>query len=455
MAKDHSFHPIRAYLGSLAWDGVERIANFASRYLGAEDTPYHRAVSRCLFIAAVARIMRPGCKADYVPIFEGAQDKGKSTAIELLFTPWFSDDLAELGTKDAAMQVRVAWGIEIAELASMTRGEIERVKAFITRKVDRFRPSYGRRVIEVPRQSIFIGSTNSDAYLKDETGGRRFWPIRCGANIDLKAIERDRDQLWAEAVAQFNAGAPWWIADNDIIGLARDEQAARYVDDPWQEPIANFLRSQTDVSIGEVLSNLLIERGRWTQADQNRVARCLKVLGWERFRGPRPLREWRYRRVVPVESGTEHDDWDQQPIDIIRMVPVVPHVPVCMYAHVREGDMHIAERVKKKTGTKWDRDQLGCARGGETSRRERGRRVCSRADSPAKKNASAAFSGRFLGLVKRIALVRGVVVENLVWDDKQLRLHSIRGRVLAAIEPDRNGRACGASACPTDNSPKW
>ena len=107
---------------SLVWDGVERIANFAARYLGAEDTQYHRAVSRCLFIAAVARIMRPGCKADYVPILEGAQDKGKSTAIELLFTPWFSDDLAELGTKDAAMQVRVAWGIEIAELASMTQG---------------------------------------------------------------------------------------------------------------------------------------------------------------------------------------------------------------------------------------------------------------------------------------------------------------------------------------------
>jgi predicted P-loop ATPase len=221
VAKDHSFHPIRDYLEKMGWDGVERIANFAWCYLGAEDTPYHRAVSRCLFIAAVARIMRPGCKADYVPILEGAQDKGKSTAIELLFTPWFSDDLAELGTKDAAMQVRVAWGIEIAELASMTRGEIERVKAFITRKVDRFRPSYARRVIEVPRQSIFIGSTNSDAYLKDETGGRRFWPIRCGATIDLKAIERDRDHLWAEAVAQFNAGTPWWIADADMIGLVR------------------------------------------------------------------------------------------------------------------------------------------------------------------------------------------------------------------------------------------
>ena len=400
VAKDHSFHPIKDYLESLAWDGVERIANFASRYLGAEDTPYHRAVSRCLFIAAVARIMRPGCKADYVPILEGAQDKGKSTAIELLFTPWFSDDLAELGTKDAAMQVRVAWGIEIAELASMTRGEIERVKAFITRKVDRFRPSYGRRVIEVPRQSVFIGSTNSDAYLKDETGGRRFWPIRCGGNIDLKAIERDRDQLWAEAVAQFNAGTPWWITDTEIIGLVRDEQAARYVDDPWQEPIAKFLRSQTDVSVGDVLSNLLIERGRWTQADQNRVARCLKVLGWERYRGPRPLREWRYRRVAPVESGTEDDDWDQQPIDIIRMVPVVPHVPVCTYAHVREGDMHIAECVKKKTGTKWDRDQTG--RVTRAVRAEEKRERAAR--TPAKKNASAAFSGRFSPILKRIVL---------------------------------------------------
>jgi hypothetical protein len=100
------------------------------------------------------------------------------------------------------------------------------------------------------------------------------------------------------------------------MALVRDEQAARYLDDPWQEPIAQFLRSQTDVSIGEVLSNLLIERGRWTQADQNRVARCLKVLGWERYRGPRPVREWRYRRVDPVATGTEENIWDQQPIDM-------------------------------------------------------------------------------------------------------------------------------------------
>jgi predicted P-loop ATPase len=294
-AKDASFHPIRDYLDGLKWDGNKRVAKLATVYLGADATPYHEAVSQCTLIAAVARIKRPGCKADYVPILEAPQDKGKSTAIELLFTPWFSDDLAELGTKDAAMQVRVAWGIEIAELTSMTRAEIERVKAFVTRKVDRFRPSYGRRVIEVPRQSVFIGSTNADSYLKDETGGRRFWPIQCGV-IDLKAIARDRDQLWAEAVALFNAGTPWWLTDAATISLARHEQANRYVDDPWQAPIAEYLKDIGDVSVQDILRHVLfLDTGKWTQGEQNRVARCLKTLGWHRYRGERPAREWRYR----------------------------------------------------------------------------------------------------------------------------------------------------------------
>jgi predicted P-loop ATPase len=295
-AKDAAFHPVKDYLIGLEWDGRSRIESFAASYLGADAKPYHTAVSRCLFIAGVARIMRPGCKADYVPIFEGVQDKGKSTAIELLFSPWFSDDLAELGSKDAAMQVRVAWGIEIPELASMNRADIDKVKAFITRKVDRFRPSYARRVIEAPRQSVFIGSTNADVYLKDETGGRRFWPIRCTRKINLDAIARDRDQLWAEAVALYKAGTPWWFTDSETITAAREEQADRYVEDPWQALVAKFVALRDDVTIDDVLLHLGLERSRWTRSDQMRVAGCLKVLGWERYRardGQR--REWRYR----------------------------------------------------------------------------------------------------------------------------------------------------------------
>jgi predicted P-loop ATPase len=192
VAKDNSFHPVKDYLTGLEWDGKKRIANFASDYLGADVSPYQAAVSQSMFIAGVARIMQPGCKYDTVPILEGSQGKGKSSAIEALFSPWFSDDLAELGSKDAAMQVRSAWCIEIAELASMNRTEIERVKAFITRRVDIFRPSYGRRVIQVQRQSVLFGTTNNDTYLKDETGGRRFWPIRCNGRIAVDAISATR-----------------------------------------------------------------------------------------------------------------------------------------------------------------------------------------------------------------------------------------------------------------------
>jgi predicted P-loop ATPase len=303
VAKDASFHPVRDFLRGLVWDGTQRVASFAERYLGAEATDYHRAVSRCVFIAAVARIMLPGCKHDHMPILEAPQGAGKSRAIATLFHPWFTDDLAEFGSKDASMQVRAAWCIEVAELAAMTRNEIERVKAFITREVDRFRPSYGRRVIEVPRQSVFVGSTNTLAYLKDETGGRRFWPIQCGV-IDAEAIKRDRNQLWAEAVTLFDANTPWWLVDTTAVAQANEQQDDRYQEDPWQQAIAKYCQDRNDVSISEILSELLgIERAKWTQIEQNRIARCFMRMGWERYRGPRPERAWRYRPVSQYELG--------------------------------------------------------------------------------------------------------------------------------------------------------
>jgi predicted P-loop ATPase len=298
VAKHASFHPVRDYLNGLSWNGTERITDFAAAYLGAEATCYHSKISRCMFIAAIARIMRPGCKHDHMPILEAPQGAGKSKALRQLFEPWFTDDLAEFGSKDASMQVRAAWCIEVAELSAMTRGEIERVKAFITRQIDRFRPSYGRRVIEVPRQAVFFGSTNALEYLKDETGGRRFWPIRCG-KIDHDAIARDRDQLWAEAVALYNAGEPWWLTDEALLLEAHGQQEERQQDDAWHEFIANYCAATAeDVSVAEILEALGVERARWTQVDQNRVARCLVMLGWERYqkRMPSGVRSKRYRR---------------------------------------------------------------------------------------------------------------------------------------------------------------
>jgi predicted P-loop ATPase len=298
VAKDASFHPVRNYLTGLTWDGTKRVGRFAAAYLGAEDTPYASEVSTRMFIAAVARIMQPGCKHDHMPILEAPQGAGKSKTIKMLFEPWFTDDLAEFGSKDASMQMRGSWGIEVAELSSMTRSEIERVKAFITRSTDRFRPSYGRRVIESPRQAVFFGSTNALEYLKDETGGRRFWPIRCGV-IDYGATVRDRDQLWAEAVALYNAGEPWWLTNNALLLEARGQQDARYQDDAWHEFITRYCADADNVSVAEILEVLGIERARWTQPDQNRVVRCLVRLGWERYqkRLPSGERQKRYRRA--------------------------------------------------------------------------------------------------------------------------------------------------------------
>ena len=250
-------------------------------------------------VGAVARIMEPGCKADHVLILEGAQGIGKSTSLSQLFEPWFSDEIADLGSKDAAMQLSGVWCIELAELSSMTRSEIERVKAFISRRTDRFRPSYGRNVIEVPRQTVFVGTTNSDTYLRDETGGRRFWPVHCAA-INQKAIKRDRDQIWAEAFALHKAGTRWWLDDKVAVGLARDQQDDRYLADPWQELIANFAESRESVSIDEIFVDVLqiFDKSRWGRSEQMRIAQCFKALGWKRYRAGTEQRKWRYRRNV-------------------------------------------------------------------------------------------------------------------------------------------------------------
>jgi predicted P-loop ATPase len=231
-----------------------------------------------------------------MPILEAEQGAGKSNAINILFSPWFTDDLAELGTKDAAMQLRTAWGIEVAELSAMTRGEIERVKAFISRRVDRFRPAYGRHVIEAPRQSVFIGTTNAGEYLKDDTGNRRFLPIRCG-KIDDAAIKRDRDQLWAEAVQMHRDYTRWWVAADDEEAFAQQEERREV--DTWQEPIEDFLATREEASAEEILKHLGVEVQHQARAHEMRVGHCVKVAGWQRVQ----VREGARRRRVYRRNG--------------------------------------------------------------------------------------------------------------------------------------------------------
>lgn len=296
VACDRTFHPVREYLDSLKWDGTKRIDDWLSLYLGVESNDYTLAVGPRWLISGAARICQPGAKADCALILEGDQGLMKSTALKTLAEPWFTDEIAELGSKDAAMQTRGVWIIEIAELDSMTRAEVSKVKGFISRTTDRFRPPYGKRLIESPRQCLFAGSVNHGTYLRDETGGRRFWPVTC-TRILIEDLVRDRDQLWAEAVARYNRGEKWWLDTPELVRAAAQEQGDRYEGDPWEDPISTWTEGRDSIAIDEILIQCLDKlKGNWTQFDRTRVGRCLQALGWERFKaGPRNSRQWRYR----------------------------------------------------------------------------------------------------------------------------------------------------------------
>lgn len=282
VAHDIVIHPVRDYLQSLEWDGVARLENWVMHYLGADDTPLNRSFGALWMISAVARIMRPGSKVDHMLILEGPQGLKKSAALEIIAGDWFTNELAEIGSKDAAQQMRGVWIVEIAELDALGRADVSRIKAFLTRTVDRYRPPYGRYVISVPRQCVFAGSVNPDTYLRDETGNRRFWPVRC-SKIDLESLERDRDRLWAEAVSLFDAGAVWWLTDPEMISAAKVEQETRRNRHPWQDLIEDALGDLSGKISAEAVWKIVDRpKGQRSQSDNAILGGIMRELGWER-----------------------------------------------------------------------------------------------------------------------------------------------------------------------------
>jgi predicted P-loop ATPase len=235
VANENRFHPVRESLDGLEWDRKPRLDAWLSDYCRVADSSYVRAVGSRFLISAVARVYSPGCKVDCALILEGEQGIGKSTALRALFDPWFTDEIADLGSKDASMQLRGVWGVELAELDAMRRAEVPRLKAFVTRTDDRYRPPYGRHVVDVPRQCVFCGTVNDSEYLRDPTGGRRFWPVKCLGKLDVPGLYQVREQLWAEAVARYRASEPWHLHEDELISTATEEQEKRRSRDAAEE----------------------------------------------------------------------------------------------------------------------------------------------------------------------------------------------------------------------------
>lgn len=255
-----SYNPVVEYLDVLEWDHVSRVGggvhpSWLTTYCGAEDTPYTRKMGAFFLLSAVARAYDPGCKVDTIMVLEGAQGAYKSTTLKTLGDPWFSDTTLNLGDKDASLTASSKWIIELPELASLTRGERNKYKAFVSSASDFIRPPYGHAHEDFLRRSIFVASVNDFYYLEDSTGNRRWWPVRI-TRCDVQRLKVDRDQLWAEAVARFrsaelnpdlaHSGAPgerWWFEPHEE-SLVSEVTEGRRMEDPWVNSIREWADRQ-------------------------------------------------------------------------------------------------------------------------------------------------------------------------------------------------------------------
>lgn len=291
VSEKQPIHPIRDFLTSLVWDGRARIDDWLIRIAYVDDTPYARAVMAKWLISAVARGMQPGEKVDHVLILEGMQRSGKSTLFRTLTgnDDWYLETGIELGSKDAYQLIRRKWIVELAELDSMSRAEVSKIKAFITAKMDSYRRAYGREDEDQPRPCVFAGTTNEREYLRDDTGGGRFWSLWSNASvfrqIDYAALVLERDQLWAEAYARWKAGEKWHLTDSKVIAQAIDEQETRRVKDPWEEHIRLYLlggnRKIVGVTTHDIMADVFeLPRAQIGRREEMRVATILRVLGW-------------------------------------------------------------------------------------------------------------------------------------------------------------------------------
>lgn len=323
LARRNTKNPPEDYFESLVWDKKPRLNNWLSYYLGAEEqnAQYLQMVGSKWMIAGVKRIYEPGAKFDNVLILEGDQYIGKSRALERLATindsRYFTDEGVEFrgNNKDSLLKLQGKLIFEMPELASFRKAETDEIKAFITRSVDEYRPPYARKSAPRPRMFIMAGSVNPIAgYLTDPTGNRRYWPVRCGKKIDLDALEKDKEQLWAEAVYRYKQGEQIWLEPHEH-DLAKLEQQERVIDDIMADKIVAKAQDicinkwpTKDFFLGELVEALNIPIAQLDGKMRCRITDCLMHNGYIEYRPYPPKGEPRKRKWKLKDFGQPDDD---------------------------------------------------------------------------------------------------------------------------------------------------
>jgi putative DNA primase/helicase len=280
VARGNPRNVLREWLESLAWDQTPRLHDLLPRGFGTRQDIYHVRVGECWLVSMVARALQPGCKVDTMPVFEGSQGAGKSSALAILGGEWFGECHEDFGSKDFVLSLKGCWLIEVAEMHAFRRADVDRLKGIMSTRIDRVRVPYGRVTEEHPRQSVFAGTTNRDDWQADDTGARRFWPVRCGF-LNHDWLRENREQLFAEAVARFRAGDDWWSVPTVQAADAADE---RRPEDPWEEVIAGYVDTNRTYSARELLGTPLnIDIENQSNAAAKRVGSILRRLGWTSY----------------------------------------------------------------------------------------------------------------------------------------------------------------------------
>ncbi|MGX7874394.1 VapE domain-containing protein [Mesorhizobium sp. ORM6] len=338
-AQKRSFHPVKRLIESEVWDGKPRIERLFIDYLGCDDNDYYRQASLMTFVGAVARVYRPGHKFDFVPILEGAQGKGKSTFIEILGLQWYNELTGDISDPKQMVEImQGSWILEIGELSSMARAEVNDLKAFVSRTEDKVRLAWEKRARDFPRQCIFIGSTNDREYLRDQTGGRRFWPIVCklDGQIDNPRLRREIMQVWAEALHVYRqmekqyqgATLPLYLTD-EAAETALVMQESRRVEtaeevlagkiEAWlDEPTGTDERFddldldapksyRDETCIQQIWEDMLGRDGTVPHSESMKIGKAMLLVGWARTEGPirgRPINKKYGKCRLYLRPGT-------------------------------------------------------------------------------------------------------------------------------------------------------